>query len=487
MLGRLHSIQLVHASSNESDGAVSYITNVNENLIEKCIEEMYEANMIQISRHIRVKYFHRHLLSQSIVMDIKVDDSTKNNLIVFHKIKHCAMEIRTDEWSTDSHHHHNDGIKTSQTKDDGADTEESNDSSSSDDEISDDNEENGEENEERQNATVSENETLTSIRITCNYEDIRQRFRVRLRPGVLARVVEENALSIVDEIPLRYFKSNPESYFMNVLKTRFEVENGSMKKEFFRDENVEDNEFLEDATFEDFEHFNSSLADEKPSMEGIINGLCPIRDDSNVIDGPHRQIQSRVRRLFESITLRDCNLMQTLIRKFFNPRKYGAQNLNSTRDKYGQTLLHCCVRYDAKRCMMKLLNNFDMDSEIVDRDGRTALHMASKDGRTEMIRILLVKGANVHARAPGDYTSLHFAAENGYLEIVKLLLENGARVYHHTSKGTLPSDLTSNISVKALLTQKEKELLREVNMAAGSNSDGHGIVYGKIRGKTIRH
>ena len=44
-------------------------------------------------------------------------------------------------------------------------------------------------------------------------------------------------------------------------------------------------------------------------------------------------------------------------------------------------------------------------------------------GNKDIVRLLLERGANVNAKASGNYTALMSAANNNQLEIVKILLD----------------------------------------------------------------
>ena len=52
--------------------------------------------------------------------------------------------------------------------------------------------------------------------------------------------------------------------------------------------------------------------------------------------------------------------------------------------------------------------------------------MAAKNGHTETVKLLLDRGADIHAW--NDY-ALRLAAENGHTETVKLLLDRGADIH----------------------------------------------------------
>lgn len=58
----------------------------------------------------------------------------------------------------------------------------------------------------------------------------------------------------------------------------------------------------------------------------------------------------------------------------------------------------------------------------VNHDGWTPLHYAAFEGRAEVIKFLLGKGAEIDARAPNGYTALMLAARGGHLEAARQLL-----------------------------------------------------------------
>lgn len=58
----------------------------------------------------------------------------------------------------------------------------------------------------------------------------------------------------------------------------------------------------------------------------------------------------------------------------------------------------------------------------VNQSGWTPLHYAAFEGRAEVIKFLLAKGAEVDAQAPNGYTALMLAARGGHLEAARQLL-----------------------------------------------------------------
>ena len=59
----------------------------------------------------------------------------------------------------------------------------------------------------------------------------------------------------------------------------------------------------------------------------------------------------------------------------------------------------------------------------MDKSGRTALHWAAISGHTEVVKLLLAKGANILAESQNKMNSLHMAVEAGRVETVRALME----------------------------------------------------------------
>lgn len=66
---------------------------------------------------------------------------------------------------------------------------------------------------------------------------------------------------------------------------------------------------------------------------------------------------------------------------------------------------------------------------------RTPLHKASYySGAPEVITSLIQRGADVNARDKGNWTALHLATRNGHVEAVRVLLDAGAELTVQDSK-----------------------------------------------------
>jgi len=75
-----------------------------------------------------------------------------------------------------------------------------------------------------------------------------------------------------------------------------------------------------------------------------------------------------------------------------------------------------------------ILANHPEYIEIQDQAGRRSLHFAANSGHIEIVKYLLSKGADIHAKTKANTTVLHYAALKGSLEIVKLLVEKGVEI-----------------------------------------------------------
>jgi ankyrin repeat protein len=78
------------------------------------------------------------------------------------------------------------------------------------------------------------------------------------------------------------------------------------------------------------------------------------------------------------------------------------------------------------------------DLNLPDDAGQTPLHLASIHCRTNVVELLLDKGANIGAVAKGNATPLHLAAQSGCSAAARLLLSKGASVNARDDEGRTP-------------------------------------------------
>jgi ankyrin repeat protein len=99
------------------------------------------------------------------------------------------------------------------------------------------------------------------------------------------------------------------------------------------------------------------------------------------------------------------------------------------------SLLEAAGRGDVEEVKRMLIR---VDPNTRDICGRAPLHYAAREGRVEVIKLLLERGAYPNAWDNCDKTPLHYAAERGDVEIVRLLLEKGAYPNARDYRGRTP-------------------------------------------------
>ncbi len=98
--------------------------------------------------------------------------------------------------------------------------------------------------------------------------------------------------------------------------------------------------------------------------------------------------------------------------------------------------------------------------------GGTPLHYAVGEGRNEIAKLLIAKGADVNANTNDGVTPLHFATTK---EIAELLIAEGANVNAKDERGKTPLDLA--IQVK---NPKTAALLRKHGGKTGEELKAEG-------------
>jgi len=59
------------------------------------------------------------------------------------------------------------------------------------------------------------------------------------------------------------------------------------------------------------------------------------------------------------------------------------------------------------------------------KDGQTAVHIASRVGDVDVVKLLISRGASLNVITNDHYTPLHIAAKEGHDDIARLLLDHG--------------------------------------------------------------
>ncbi|KAJ9441384.1 hypothetical protein DIPPA_31978 [Diplonema papillatum] len=119
-------------------------------------------------------------------------------------------------------------------------------------------------------------------------------------------------------------------------------------------------------------------------------------------------------------------LISNLLREIrFLPAKRHSFELLSFED--GSTALHIASRNGHSEVVKELIAA-GAKVDVQDNDGWTALSEASSNGHSEVVKELIAAGAKVDVQNDDGQTALHFASYLGHSEVVKELIAAGAKV-----------------------------------------------------------
>ncbi|EHK47127.1 hypothetical protein TRIATDRAFT_217580 [Trichoderma atroviride IMI 206040] len=108
------------------------------------------------------------------------------------------------------------------------------------------------------------------------------------------------------------------------------------------------------------------------------------------------------------------------------------------RDSSGKTAMMFAA-WDKNSEILRMLVENGANLDMVDDKGVCALHYAVVSGSVDCVRILLAAGADQELlMSENEYSPLLLASEDGQTEIVRLLLENGANPEIKTTEPTTP-------------------------------------------------
>ena len=96
--------------------------------------------------------------------------------------------------------------------------------------------------------------------------------------------------------------------------------------------------------------------------------------------------------------------------------------------------------------------------DMQDKDGFSSLMIASLNGHTETVALLLKNGAHIDMQEHNGFSSLMIASQNGHTETVALLLQNGAHINMQENNGfsfssLMIASLNGHTETVALLLQ----------------------------------
>ena len=107
----------------------------------------------------------------------------------------------------------------------------------------------------------------------------------------------------------------------------------------------------------------------------------------------------------------------------------GGSGLLGKADDAGDTPLHVASRQGHSEAVALLLQHLRADVNARNNDGRTPLHAACAAGRLDAARLLVGNGSDVNAKTSrGGSTPLHLACRGGHAGVAALLLQHGVDV-----------------------------------------------------------
>jgi Ankyrin repeats (3 copies) len=118
-------------------------------------------------------------------------------------------------------------------------------------------------------------------------------------------------------------------------------------------------------------------------------------------------------------------------------------------------------RFDEVRTALNCRTDVNAPTSNLGTEGQTLLHAAARAGNEEVVKLLLVSGAEIDGEDALGFTSLHEAVRRGHKEVAKLLLARLANSSRRTKSGRTAWDLASNNEVLELLRHHHWDLLYE--------------------------
>ena len=130
--------------------------------------------------------------------------------------------------------------------------------------------------------------------------------------------------------------------------------------------------------------------------------------------------------LVKAVVFDDTKAVQQALRSGVDP---------NTRDDKGDPLLLIAMREKSAGVAKLLIEDKRTDLDATNRAGENAMMVASLQGLTPLVKLLIDKDAEVNKKG---WTPLHYAATNGHDDIVQMLLDASAYVDAESPNGTTP-------------------------------------------------
>jgi ankyrin repeat protein len=162
---------------------------------------------------------------------------------------------------------------------------------------------------------------------------------------------------------------------------------------------------------------------------------------------------------FRAVNVDNADKVAELLSRGFDP---------NTVSESGQVGLYLAMREDCPKVATVLLASPALKIDAANAIGETALMMAALNGRLDWAKKLLDRGAQV--QKPG-WSPVHYAASGPSTELLALLLDRGADINALAPNGSTPLMMAVRFgtedSVKLLVQRgADKKLLNDRNLSA---------------------
>lgn len=119
--------------------------------------------------------------------------------------------------------------------------------------------------------------------------------------------------------------------------------------------------------------------------------------------------------------------------------------------RFTKSLLSAAVKNIS---IFELLLEHEMDVNVVDSNGFSLLHFASKNGNVSVVKRLIELGANIHSKTDDGQTSLTLAILENHIGVVKILIQHDALKTNDSMKVLIPVLYTQNRIILNMLLKK---------------------------------
>jgi ankyrin repeat protein len=165
----------------------------------------------------------------------------------------------------------------------------------------------------------------------------------------------------------------------------------------------------------------------------LISFACKPQSEAVTPDGAKQILQLRgyeinAKGYFKAILAEDLAAIRTFFQAGFD--------INTQNEK-GETPLTFAMSCCETKTIKVLLEKVDVNQR--DKDGTTALFLAMKKNKSDIIDLILEKNPDVNVPGKDDLTLLHVAATKNDLELIQTLIDRGANVNAISkSNGSIP-------------------------------------------------